>query len=94
MITVFYHPNTKIPLGPGTGIQVGVDQNQQQACTDYYNGQTNLYYIDTSSFSTATVLAIDDQLNTLTLPGFYSDGINVRYWSGSSFTSTNLCLQP
>lgn len=48
-------------------------------------------YLNTSSFSSATIIFKDSSGIYKETPGFYSDGNITRHWDGNKFTATTVC---
>jgi len=63
----------------------------QNACD---NNSPSTYYGDTSSYSSSTLLYTNSNCTTAASSGYYSNKTIWKYWSGSSFTSSDLCNQP
>ena len=52
------------------------------ACT----GTPTSYYINNDTFCNATEVYSDSGCSSLGSAGYYSEGVNVRYWDGTAFT--------
>jgi len=53
---------------------------------------TNIYYLDSSTFYTATIIWYDANMQFISAEGYYSDGIICRYWD--EVTPGNWVLSP
>lgn len=80
-------PVDSILLAGGVGIDAST------ACTMFANGDTGTYYIPANDlFSNTTELYTNSPGSTFAPgPGYYSDGLTVRQWLGSSFGISDLC---
>jgi hypothetical protein len=61
------------------------------ACSRYNSGFTGTTYADESSIFASTALFADVNGYTYASAGWYSDGIDFKYWDGTSFTSSGVC---
>jgi len=61
------------------------------ACNRYNSGFTGTTYADEATLFGSTALFGDANGYTYASPAWYSDGIDVRYWDGTAFTSTTTC---
>jgi hypothetical protein len=61
------------------------------ACSRYDSGFTGTTYADESSIFASTALFGDVNGYTYASAGWYSDGIDFKYWDGTSFTSSGVC---
>ena len=61
------------------------------ACNRYNSGFTGTTYADESSIFASTALFADVNGYTYASAGWYSDGIDFKYWDGTSFTSSGVC---
>lgn len=55
------------------------------------SGSISTYYTNNASFLSSTQLWQDSAGTRSAGSGYYSDGFNVRYWSGSTFSQSSLC---
>ena len=60
------------------------------ACTE---GST-LYYANNGTFCSASILYTDSGCSTLAPIGYYSDGVNYRYWNQASLLACAACSTP
>ena len=66
--------------------------NYTTACTNYITGNFTGVGVVGTSLANATSLKRADCSNTILAGvGFYSDGVIVRYWNGSAFTTQFDC---
>lgn len=62
-----------------------------EACSKYDSGNNSTYYRDGMSFDFSTELYTDSNASNLAPQGWYSDGNNWKYWSGTSYTTDGSC---
>lgn len=90
-ISEFYGYAPPPSCGP---ITVGFDVSSAiSACTNYSIGVTITVYSSPASLSTSNTLYRTACGGTLGRVGFYSNGVIVRYWNGTAFTSQSNCIQ-
>lgn len=90
--------NTPIPATPTptptpacpTYILGDANTTGQDACNDFYAGGT-LRHLN-GDFLSATVIYANSSCTGTAPIGYYSDGTFWRYWNGSSFTTSDLCI--
>lgn len=74
-----------------TTIQLGVNFTSDGACSNAQAATYTTRYINNASFLGATELWTDSAGTNPSGSGYYSDGNDWRYWSGSAFTTNGLC---
>jgi hypothetical protein len=81
--------------GGGNELALGYNlTNGNFACTNYLFGGIGLYWADSPTLESATLLYADISLTTFANPGWYSNGATNRRWvSGrtNAFTQTEPC---
>lgn len=66
--------------------------NDNDACGNHINNERSIVYIDLgTTLSTTSKLYSSENGTLLSIVGWYSDGINVRYWNGSNLTASTGC---
>jgi hypothetical protein len=70
-----------------TAIMAGISYGDpNQACKNFINGKTKVFYIDNEAFSLATLLAEDEGMTTGVKDAVYIAGDSIiRYWKGDGF---------
>lgn len=63
----------------------------ETACSRYASGATGTSYFDGASLQGSTAVFADVNGYTYAIAGWYSDGLDFRYWNGSSFTAEGVC---
>jgi hypothetical protein len=61
------------------------------ACIRYASGATGTSYFDGASLQGSTAVFADVNGYEYAAPAWYSDGLDFRYWTGTSFTSDGVC---
>jgi hypothetical protein len=73
--------NRSVKIGVGT-------KDSSEACSNYQNGNVEVYFIDTESLSEASKIGSREDLKELLRdPVYLSDGETIRYWDGNEFDS-------
>ena len=85
---IVFRERTDIVKGStSTAITVGISYgNPNEACKNFLNGKTKVFYIDNADFSLATLLAEDEGMTAVVKEAVYIAGDSmIRYWKGDSF---------
>lgn len=61
------------------------------ACSRYDNGITGTSYFDEASLAGSTAVFADVNGYSYAVASWFSDGIDFKYWNGTSFTSSGVC---
>lgn len=73
-------------------VTVGFGTNQTSACSAFTSNWTIKYIPEGETFASASGIYDNSAGTVPASPGYYSDGSTVRYWNGSTFTSSGLCI--
>ena len=84
---VFRERTDVIKGSTSTAITVGISYGDpNEACKNFLNGKTKVFYIDNADFSLATLLAEDEGMTAVVKDAVYIAGDSIiRYWDGESF---------
>jgi hypothetical protein len=92
--SISFSPSPSVS-GPGCGpVDLGYDiNNRNTACTKANLADTILLYSSPQDLATSTILYRTSCGSALRAAGFYSNGVIVRYWNGSSFGIQFDCIE-
>jgi hypothetical protein len=71
------------------GMKFGIGfKGSSEACQNYFDGDIKVFFIDSEEFIDAVTLSYSSNIKEVVKEELYlSDGKNVRYWNGESFSS-------
>jgi len=79
-----------VPLPTYNGISLHKNTATSNAC-NLSGGNLVVRYLDTISFSTATLMFNDNHGLYLSPTGYYTDGLIYRKWNGMTFSESGTC---
>jgi hypothetical protein len=84
---VFRERTDVVKRSSSTAIMVGISYgDSKEACMNFINGKTKVFYIDNEDFSLATLLAEDEGMTMGGKDAVYIAGDSIiRYWKGDGF---------